>query len=168
MQPSRWRGPLGTRTIRADAFWTAYRKTALAPGELLVALRIPLQPGRRVTYRKVGTRRALAIGKVVIAVAWREGSELATGVRDTGPGAGPEPWHDVRVALGSVAPTPIRARRTEAVLEGRLPGLEIADEAAATVRAEITPIDDIRSTADYRRAVAGRILRRIMLDAAAG
>ena len=157
-------GPNGTRNIRADAFWTGYRKTALAPGELLVAVRVPLLPGRRVAYRKVGTRRALSIAKVAIAVAWQDGPAMAAGGR----GSGPEPWRDVRVALGSVAPTPIRARRTEALLEGRRPGPEIADGAAATVEAEITPIDDIRSTADYRRAVTGRILRRIVLDAAAG
>jgi len=52
------------------------------------------------------------------------------------------------------------------VLEGRLAGPAVAAEAAATVQAEITPIDDIRSTAVYRRAVAGRILRRIVMDAA--
>ncbi len=156
-------GPGGTRTIRADAFWTGYRTTALAPGELLVAVRVPLVPGRRVRYRKVGTRRALAIAKVSIALAWQDGA-TAAGTGGTGRGR----WRGVRVALGSVAPTPIRVLRTEAVLEGRLPDLAIANEAAATVRAEITPIDDIRSTADYRREVTGRILRRIVLDGAQG
>ena len=149
-------GPLGTRSIPADQFWTAYRETALAAGELLVAVRIPLVPGRRVRFRKVGTRRALAIAKVLMAVAWQD--------QDLGGGVGP--WQDVRVALGSVAPTPVRARRTEAVLEGRVPDPGLAAAAAAIVRDEITPIDDIRSTADYRRAVTGRILRRIVLDAA--
>jgi CO/xanthine dehydrogenase FAD-binding subunit len=143
--------------VAADAFWTGYRQTALAPGELLVAIRIPLLPGRLMRFRKVGTRRAQAISKVVIAVAWRTG-ETADGHAI--------PWGDVRVALGSVAPTPIRARRTEAVLEGTIPSPEAADRAAAIVSDEISPIDDIRSTAAYRRAVAGRILRRIVLDAA--
>ena len=153
-------GPHGTRTIPADAFWTGYRATALAAGELLVAVRIPLIPGRRVRFRKVGTRRALAIAKVVIAVAWQDGTTTALD------GSGSGAWHDVRVALGSVAPTPIRALRTEAVLEGRMPEPDVAAEAAATISAEVSPIDDVRSTADYRRAVTGRILRRIVLDAA--
>jgi len=75
-------------------------------------------------------------------------------------------WRDVRVALGSVAPTPIRARATEATLEGASPVAEIAALAASTLTAEIAPIDDVRSSADYRRMVAGRVLHRIVRDAA--
>jgi len=146
-------GPRGTRTVPADAFWTGYRRTALAPGELLVAIRIPLVPGRIVRYRKVGTRRALAIAKVLVAAAWVPGD-----------GTDSTAWHDVRVALGSVAERPVRAPGAEAVLEGRAPTAAIAAEAAAAVEAGITPIDDVRSTAAYRRAVTGRVLRRIVLD----
>jgi carbon-monoxide dehydrogenase small subunit/xanthine dehydrogenase small subunit len=145
-----------TRLVEAGAFWPGYRRTALEPGELVAAVRIPLVPGREVHVRKVGTRRAQSIAKVSLAVAWQ-----------TAPGTdGDGTWHDVRVALGSVAPTPIRAPRTEATLERALPSPEVAALAAATVRDEITPIDDVRSTAAYRRAVAGRVLRRIILDAA--
>ena len=147
-------GPHLTRIVPAELFWTAYRRTAVEPGELLAAVRIPLVPGRHVRYRKVGTRRAQSIAKASIAVAWR-----------TEPGARGA-WHDVRVALGSVAPTPIRAPRTEAALEGAAPGPETAARAAVLVRDEITPIDDVRSTAAYRREVTGRVLRRIVLDAA--
>ena len=86
----------------------------------------------------------------MLAVAWR---------REDGH------WRDVRVALGSVAPTPIRARATEAALEGAPPTAEIAALAAATLAAEIAPIDDVRSTAEYRRTVAGRVLHRIVRDA---
>jgi carbon-monoxide dehydrogenase small subunit/xanthine dehydrogenase small subunit len=147
-------GATGTRLVPADAFWTGYRQTAVEPGELLAAIRIPLVPGREVRFRKVGTRRALSIAKVLVAVAWRiDGATPADGG-----------WFDVRVALGSVAERPIRAPRTEALLEGRAPSPALADEAAASVEAEITPIDDIRSTADYRRIVTGRVLRRILLD----
>jgi xanthine dehydrogenase small subunit len=60
---------------------------------------------------------------------------------------------------------PVRAPATEAVLEGAFPTRETADLAAATVAAEITPIDDVRSTAAYRRAVTARVLRRIIRDA---
>jgi CO/xanthine dehydrogenase FAD-binding subunit len=145
-------GPHLTRIVPAALFWTGYRQTALAPGELLAAVRIPLVPGRQVRVRKVGTRRAQSIAKVSLAVAWQ---------RDGGDGG---PWHGVRVALGSVAPTPVRAPRTEAMLEGAVPSPELADRAAAMVREEISPIDDVRSTAAYRREVAGRVLRRIVLD----
>jgi xanthine dehydrogenase small subunit len=148
-------GPPGTRTVAADAFWTGYRRTALEPGELLVAIRIPLVPGRVVRFRKVGTRRALAIAKVLVAVAWVAGD-----------GVDPAAWRDVRVALGSVAERPVRAPSVEAVLEGRAPSPALAAEAAAAVEAAITPIDDIRSTAAYRRAVTGRVLRRLVLDEA--
>jgi xanthine dehydrogenase small subunit len=144
-------GLRGERTVPAAAFFPAYRRTALAANELILRIRVPLVPGRSIAFRKVGTRRAQAISVVVLAVAWRrEGAA----------------WHDVRVALGSVAPVPIRARATEATLEGASPTEEVAALAAATLAAEVTPIDDVRSTADYRRTVAGRILHRIIRDAA--
>jgi len=74
-------------------------------------------------------------------------------------------WKDVRVALGSVAATPIRATATEAVLEGASPTPEVADRAAETLGGELQPIDDVRSTAEYRRAVSARILHRLLRDA---
>jgi xanthine dehydrogenase small subunit len=144
-------GARGERTLPAASFFPAYRRTALAADELILRIRIPLVPDRTVAFRKVGTRRAQAISVVVLAVAWRWEDGL---------------WRDVRVALGSVAPTPIRARATEAALEGMPPTARVAAVAAATLAAEITPIDDVRSTAEYRRAVAGRVLNRIVRDAA--
>jgi len=140
------------RAVAAADFFTGYRTTALAPDELILRVRIPLPAGRELRFRKVGTRLAQAISKVVLAVAWR----------DHGPAAG---WSDVRIALGSVAATPIRAAATEATLEGARPTPEVADRAAETLAGEISPIDDVRSTADYRRMVAGRILHRILRDA---
>jgi CO/xanthine dehydrogenase FAD-binding subunit len=145
-------GARGERTIPAAEFWTAYRRTALAPDELVLRIRIPIDGDREERFRKVGTRRAQAISKVVMAVAWRDGA------RETR-------WRDVRVALGSVADRPIRASKTESVLEGAPPTPETADRAAETLASEIHPIDDVRSTADYRRVVAARILHRILRDA---
>jgi CO/xanthine dehydrogenase FAD-binding subunit len=84
---------------------------------------------------------------------------MALSYRDDGP-----LWRDVRLALGSVAPTPIRARRTEAVLEGALPRESVADAAAAVLAEEISPIDDVRSTAAYRRSVSGRVLHRLLRE----
>jgi xanthine dehydrogenase small subunit len=143
-------GARGERTIPVTEFWVAYRKTALAPDELVLRVRIPLPAGREVRFRKIGTRRAQAISKVVMALAWRDG------------GRG---WSDVRLALGSVADRPIRARETERALEGRRPTAETADRAAATLAGEIEPIDDVRSTADYRKVVAARVLHRLVRDA---
>lgn len=145
-------GPRGERTIAATDFWVAYRRTALAPDELILRVRITIGGGREARFRKIGTRRAQAISKVVLALAWRSGESSAT-------------WHDVRLALGSVADRPIRARATEALLEGATPTPETADAAAEALAAEIHPIDDVRSTADYRRAVAARALHRMIRDA---
>jgi len=145
-------GARGERTIPASEFWVAYRRTALAPDELILRIVIPVAGGREARFRKVGTRRAQAISKVVLALAWR----------DDGSSGG---WRDVRVALGSVADRPIRARAAEAALEGRAPTPEAADAAAEALVAEITPIDDVRSTADYRRTVAARVLHRLVRDA---
>src|SRR6185436_17898729 len=142
----------GERVVPAGEFWPAYRRTALASDELLLRVRIPLLAGRELRFRKVGTRRAQSISKVVIALGWR----------DAGPATPGAPWTDVRLALGSVAPTPIRAAATEAVLEGRPPVPETADLAAETLAGELAPIDDVRSTAEYRRLVAARVLHRLV------
>ena len=147
-------GSRGERTIAAEAFWVAYRRTALAPDELILRILIPIAGGREARFRKIGTRRAQAISKVVLALAWREAE----------PGAR-RAWTDVRLGLGSVADRPIRARATEAVLEGAAPTPETADAAAEALAAEIHPIDDVRSTADYRRVVAARALHRMIRDA---
>jgi CO/xanthine dehydrogenase FAD-binding subunit len=145
----------GERDVPAEAFWTAYRVTALAPDELVVRVRIPLAAGRETRFRKIGTRRAQAISKVVLALSYQDG----------GPAGPAAPWTGVRVALGSVAPIPIRARATEASLEGRPPSPETADRAAETLAAELKPIDDVRSTAEYRRLVAARVLHRLIREA---
>ena len=105
-----------------------------------------------IRFRKVGTRRAQAISKVVLALAWNDGTSRVG-------------WRDVRIALGSVADRPIRARATESVLEGTTPIPLHADLAAETLAAELEPIDDVRSTAEYRRIVAARILHRMIREA---
>ena len=141
------------RTIAASDFWVAYRRTALAPDELILRIRIPIGGGHEARFRKVGTRRAQAISKVVMAVAWHaDGPNGST-------------WRDVRVALGSVADRPMRAGAAESALEARPPTPETADAAAEALASEITPIDDVRSSAAYRRVVAARVLHRIVRDA---
>lgn len=124
----------GERRVPITGFYTGYRTTVMRPDELIVAVRVPPVTGAQY-FRKVGTRAALAISKIVIA-----------GVR------GPAP----RVAFGSVAPTVLRAWKTEHALGA---GADL-DVAVRILEAEIAPIDDLRSTAAYRRRVAGNLLRR--------
>ena len=125
-----------TRRIPFNDFYTGYRETVRRPDELIVSFDIPAVRGRQ-AFRKVGTRVAQAISKVVIAVV-----------------AGDAP----RIALGSVAPTVIRARRTEAALAG---GASIEDAQRLLIE-DILPIDDTRSTATYRRQVAANLLARML------
>jgi len=122
----------GTRRVPFSAFYTGYRRTVMRPDELLVAVEISPVEGRQ-WFRKVGTRAAQAVSKVVMAA-----------IRSPHP----------RIAFGSVAPTVVRVPRTEAVLasEGSI------EEAQAALQTEIQPIDDLRSTAAYRRRVAANLL----------
>lgn len=140
----------GEREVAAAAFWPAYRQTAARPDELLVRIRIPLAADRAQRFRKVGTRRAQAISKVVVATAWQGDVDSAAG--------------GVRIALGSVAPTPVRVEVAEAVLEGQRWDAQVIDAAIAALAAAIAPIDDVRSTAAYRREAACRVVRRLLTD----
>jgi CO/xanthine dehydrogenase FAD-binding subunit len=141
----------GERWVPAREFWPGYRRTALAVNELLLRVSIPLEGDRQLRFRKIGTRRAQAISKVVMALAWRAQE-------------GADEWREVRLALGSMAATPVRASETEAVLEGAAPTEATADRAASTLASELNPIDDVRSSADYRRAVAARVLHRLLRE----
>lgn len=137
----------GTRRIPASGFWLDYRRTALEADELVVAVHLPDLSGDRLHYRKVGTRLAQAISKVVLAGRLRVEDGIVT---------------EARVAFGSVAPVPLRALAVEAALVGR----PISPDAADHVAACIVPIDDIRSTAEYRRKVATNIVRAWLVDEA--
>jgi CO/xanthine dehydrogenase FAD-binding subunit len=130
----------GSRLIKASEFWIGYRKTALASDELLLAVHIRPDPRDRLYYRKVGTRMAQAISKVMLGGRLRIEDGIVT---------------EARIALGSIAATPVRLMAVEESLLGKA----IDSAAANLVAAEITPIDDIRSTAEYRKIVATRIVR---------
>ena len=144
-------GPRGERRIPARDFFPAYRRTTLDQDELVVGVRIPSADGRTCFFRKIAPRAAQAISVVSIALSWRRRPDGS--------------WWDVRVAMGSVAPTPVRAQAAEAALEGRGPTPETAAAAVAALDSDISPIDDVRATAGYRRAVAGRVLLRLLRDA---
>lgn len=128
----------GIRRVPFTSFYTGYRASVRTAEELIVAVEIPAIPGKQ-WFRKVGTRAAQAISKIVMA-----------GVRSATP----------RIAIGSVAPTVVRLPRTEAHLAS---GGSI-DEAGRILAEEIRPIDDLRSTADYRRQVSINLLRRFWLE----
>jgi CO/xanthine dehydrogenase FAD-binding subunit len=130
----------GERRIPMNSFYTGYRSTVMRPDELIVAIEIPRVEGRQ-WFRKVGTRAAQAISKIVMAAV-----------------RGPSP----AIALGSVAATVVRAKMTEQALAN---GASI-DDAAEVLGNEIRPIDDVRSTADYRRRVSMNLLRRFWADTA--
>lgn len=138
----------GSRWLPYDGFHTGYKKMQMRPGELIARIRLPRRRERWIEYyRKVGTRRAQAISKVCIAAAARmEAGSIA----------------DVRIALGSVAPTVIRCHKTEAALQ-RDPS-----SAKEVFTAEIVPIDDIRSTAQYRMRVAANLLAEFASKLAPG
>ena len=130
----------GARRVPFNGFFTGYRKSVRRPDELIISVEIPEITGRQ-WFRKVGTRAAQAISKVVMAA-----------VR--------APWPSI--ALGSVAPTVVRLPRTEAILAA---GGSI-EEARAALLAEIHPIDDLRSTAVYRLRVAANLLEQFWRDTA--
>jgi CO/xanthine dehydrogenase FAD-binding subunit len=134
----------GSRWVPYHGFWTGYKQTGLRADELICRIRLPRAThGWRQYYRKVGTRRAQAISKVCFAAAARiDAGRIA----------------DARIVLGSVAPTVLRAIETEKALRGEKltpASLRAAQEVLAL---EIAPIDDMRSTARYRRRVALNLL----------
>lgn len=134
----------GSRWIDYKDFHTGYKQMLLKPAELLTRIRLPRVQGHRVHYyRKVGTRKAQAISKVCLA-----GVGLLADKKIL----------QMRLALGSVAPIPIRCIKTEAALEGRDLNDEAFEVARASLRTEISPIDDIRSTARYRLQVSLNLL----------
>src|SRR5688500_9969385 len=134
----------GTRRVPYAGFHTGYKQTVMRADELIASVVLPRPAeGARHFYRKVGTRRAQAISKVCIA-ALAEAEGGGTGV--------------VRIALGSVAPVVLRCTRTEGLLRGRRADAGLSRSAAEELAREISPIDDIRSTARYRTRVAQNLL----------
>ena len=134
----------GSRRVPYHRFHTGYKTMNMAPDEIIARIRLPrASVGWRQYYRKVGTRKAQAISKVCFAgVARIENGEVK----------------DVRIALGSVAPTVLRAVKTEALLRGRKLDPAVVGAARAALAHEIAPIDDMRSSARYRLRVAQNLL----------
>ena len=140
----------GSRRVPYDRFHSAYKVMDLRDDEIIGSITLPRRQGSWIEmYRKVGTRKAQAISKVCVAAA----AALENGrVRD------------VRIACGSVAPVVIRCRTAEAALRGRVPDEALASVAAAALEEDITPADDLRSTARYRLHVARNLLIKFVRE----
>jgi CO/xanthine dehydrogenase FAD-binding subunit len=140
----------GTRRVPYSRFTTAYRTTERRADELVSAVLFrPLPAERtRILFRKVGTRAAQAISKVVFAAVARTAPDGR--------------YDDVRLAFGSMAAVPVRASSAEDAAKGRPADPQTGRAAAAKLAAHLSPIDDVRSTADYRWRVARNLVREFL------
>lgn len=140
----------GLRSLDYQSLHTGYKQLAMRSDELIKAIRLPrATTGWLQHSRKVGTRKAQAISKVCLAgMAQLEANTIK----------------DIRLAYGSVAPVPMRCLQTEASLKNRVVNAATIKDAKAALAAELTPIDDIRSTAEYRAHVAGNLLEEFLLS----
>lgn len=137
----------GSRSLGLDEFLVGRRQTLRAPDELLVAVGLSEAPPRSGdVYLKVGRRSAVEVAIVGLAMrlVFGEGERIAM----------------ARIALASVAPVPLRARKAEALLEGQALDGALLDEVSAAVLAAISPIDDLRASASYRRLLIPGLVRR--------
>ncbi len=140
----------GRRRLPYRDFHTGYKKNALAADELLYAIYVPRRfRAHRQYLRKVGTRRAMAISKVALG---------ATALLEDGL------VHELRLAAASLAAFPTRLYRTEDALCGKPVNADSIGAARAALLAEVLPIDDIRSTAEYRRRVAANLLQEFLTE----
>jgi xanthine dehydrogenase FAD-binding subunit len=145
-------GSLTRRRLPLSDFFAGPGKTKLGPAELLAGVRIPLPPAHHYArFFKFGTRPALDISTISIGIA---------GILNGGA------LTHTRVAFGAVAPVPMRAPRTEQALEGRRLDPATIEAVANVARDEVTPIDDIRATAWYRKELIHNITKRMLAHVA--
>lgn len=138
----------GVRRVTFNQFYTSYRRTVLEPDELVLAVQIPkLKDGERDFFYKVGTRRAQAISKVVMAAKAKMAEEKIEAIS---------------IGIGSVAPTVIRAPKTERLLAGAALTPGLIEQARQLIAQEVAPITDLRSTEHYRRTVTGNVLAKFL------
>ncbi len=139
------------RLVPAEEFFVGPRRTALEPGEIMAEIVVPLQDGFKARFVRLGRRKALtlAIVNVAAGVSVRNGGDIA----------------QARIALGAVAPTPIRAHKAEQVLQGQKITPELLAEAAHLAATETSPISDLRASADYRRKISVVLVRRALENA---
>jgi carbon-monoxide dehydrogenase medium subunit len=144
-------GPSGRRSLPLEEFFFGPGKTALAPDELLAEVRVPVTPaGTGSAYARHTPRKQMDIAVVGVAAALTLSGDRI---------------ERARVALGAVAPTPVRARQAEAVLEGQTLSDEVVARAADAATNECSPISDVRGSAEFRRHIV-RVMTERMLQQA--
>lgn len=150
---ARLNGPGGELTVPLEEFFTGPGQTVLAPGDLLLDLEIPFLPERSAAYYiKHSVRRAMDIATVGVALA------LNLDKHGT--------CQDCRIALGAVAPAPIRALLAEKTIIGQKLEMDVVEQAAQAAASEARPISDLRSSAEYRQRMVAVHVRRALLQAA--
>jgi carbon-monoxide dehydrogenase medium subunit len=149
-------GATGERSINLEEFFKGPGQTVMSAEEILTEVSIPKTGPRLVgEYIKFSPREMMDLAYVGVAVAYNLGEK-------------DKKCDGVRIVLGAVAPTPIRAKRAEAALEGQVLTEELAEKIGAIAAEEAKPISDVRSTAEYRRAMVGAMTKRALLNAAVG
>jgi carbon-monoxide dehydrogenase medium subunit len=149
-------GLSGERTVALEEFFKAPGQTVMSADEILTDVTIPKTGPRLVgEYIKFSPREMMDLAYVGVAVVYNLGDKV-------------KKCDGVRIVLGAVAPTPIRAKRAEAALEGQTLTEALAEKAGAIAAEESKPISDVRSSAEYRRAMVGAMTKRAVLNAAAG
>ncbi len=144
-------GPGGERTLALEDFFTGAGKTVLAGDEIVTGFSLPApQPGTGKFYIKHGRRKAMELATVGVAVTLT----MSGGVCSS-----------IRIALGAVAPTPIRAKKAEAVLAGKKPDAALIAKCGAIAASESSPISNIRGSADYRRRMVEELTQRAITAA---
>jgi carbon-monoxide dehydrogenase medium subunit len=147
-------GLSGEHTVTLEEFFKGPGQTVMSAEEVLSEINIPKShPGLVGEYIKFSPREMMDLAYVGVAVAYNLNGKKCDGVR---------------IVLGAVAPTPIRAKRAEAVLEGQNLTEALAEKVGQVAAEEAKPISDVRSSADYRRAMVGTMTTRAILNAAVG
>jgi carbon-monoxide dehydrogenase medium subunit len=145
-------GPDGERVVLLEKFFTGPGKTILRPNELITEVTIPAPaPHTGSVYIKHGRRKAMELATVGVAVSLTRDNDTC---------------REIRIVLGAVAPTPIRARRAEAVLRGKKLDERTIETAADTAMSESRPVSNVRGSADYRREMVRVLTRRAIEQAA--
>jgi aerobic carbon-monoxide dehydrogenase medium subunit len=145
------RGPQGERVVGLEDFYVGPFTTAVADGELLTEIRLPLRPGAGSAHEKVERRAGDWAVAAASAVVWVEGGTVA----------------DAGVALSAVGPTTIQVARAEELLRGKAPSEELFAQAGEIASEDCMPVPDGRGPVDYKRHLAGVLTKRALRRAAA-
>lgn len=144
-------GPQGERSLLLEDFFTGPGKTVLKPNELVTEVAVPAPAAHTGSvYIKHGRRKAMELATVGVAVSLTRDGDSCRGIR---------------IVLGAVAPTPIRARRAEEVLRGKQLDERTLESAAEAAMGESRPISNVRGSADYRREMVRVLTRRAIAQA---